>query len=279
MQTNSRQYIKESIKHIVICLFLILTLFPLYVMVIVSFKDNKQFIENPWLPEPISNWHWENWLTAWDRIRPYLENSIAVSYLASTICIALALTASYVFSRYKKIPINKLMYHAITVLLFLPGTAATTITLFVLLIKLGLINTLWALVLVGIASGQAFCIFILKHFIDQIPTELFEAAEIDGASAIRQILYIVIPSCGPIITTLFILQFVANWNNFILPFIVLRDDFLLTLPAGLARLEAEYIKDWGSLMASYAISSIPMIILFAATLKLSRRSIISEFIK
>ncbi|MEM9883697.1 MAG: carbohydrate ABC transporter permease, partial [Planctomycetota bacterium] len=105
-------------------------------------------------------------------------------------------------------------------------------------------------------------IFILKQFIEDIPKELFESAQIDGAGHLRQIFSIVLPMSGPVLAIIAILKFLGHWNNVMLPLIVLRDDDLLTIPVGLLRLEGEYVKQWGEMMAGYAISSIPLVLLF-----------------
>lgn len=169
-------------------------------------------------------------------------------------------------ARYK-FPGRNLVYYGIVASMFLPGTAATLVTIFWLIRNMGLVNNLWALIIVGSAGGQVVGIFILKQFIEDIPKELFESAQIDGAGHIRQIISIVLPMSGPILATVAILNFLGQWNNLMLPLVVLRDEENLTIPIGLLRLEGEYVKQWGQMMAGYAIASIPLIILFIFTMR------------
>ena len=76
----------------------------------------------------------------------------------------------------------------------------------------------------GAAGGQVVCIFILKQFIEEMPGELFESAQLDGAGHLQQIVHLVLPMSGSVLATLAIMQFIANWNSLVLPLVVMRDD-------------------------------------------------------
>ena len=124
-----------------------------------------------------------------------------------------------------------------------------------------------------------FNLFVLRNFIEDLPKDLFEAAEMDGASHFNQILNVVIPMSGPIIGTLAILSFLGKWNEFLLPLIVLRDKELFTLGVGLIYLDGEYVKQWGQIMAAYFIASIPLIIIFLFCMRLFVRGLSAGAIK
>jgi ABC-type glycerol-3-phosphate transport system permease component len=265
----------EIAKHGVILFILMFAFYPLYLMFVISFKDNTQFLLSPlgWtFPLQL-----ENWRVAWDIVGGYIANSTVVSVSATALTLACSLLSAYVFARYT-FPGARALWYALLCLMLLPAVA-NLVPLFFTLRALKLLNTHTALVLVGAAGGQVVCIYLLRNFIEEIPVDLFDAAEVDGAGFLKQIAHVVVPMCGPILGTLAILQFLGNWNNFVLPMIVLRDASMYTIPVGLMMLSGEYDKHWGQLMAGYMISSIPLVIIFVFTMRLFVRGLGSGAVK
>lgn len=269
---------KEALKHALIWFVLFFAFLPFYLMLVISVKSNEQFTSNPFLPDSPGEWHLENWSLGWGTIHNYIANSIVTSAGSVVFCLVMAILTSYVLARYK-FPGRSVIYYAIIATMFLPGTAATLVTLFTLVKNLGGYNSLWTLVVLGAVGGQVACVFILRQFIEEIPKELFESAEIDGAGHVQQIWNIVLPMSGSVLSTLAIMQFIGNWNNLLGPLIFLRDDYKLTIPVGLMRLEGEYVKEWGQLMAGYTIASIPLVILFLFTMRLFVKGLAAGAVK
>lgn len=273
----SGRFRRDWLKHLLIAMLLATELFPLYMMVQVSFKDNAGFIRNPWLPSAPADWHWENWWFALKLIGPYIANTLFVAVTGTVGSLALAVGGAYFFARYR-MPFSGLLWSAFLALMLLPSIA-NIVPLFMLLKSLSLLNTLWAIIVVGIAGGQVFNIFVLRNFIEELPKDLFEAAEMDGASHVQQLLNIVLPLCGPIVGTLGILSFLGMWNDFLLPLIVLRDRDLYTLGVGLVYLDGEYVKQWGQIMAAYSVAAIPLIVLFLFGMRLFVRGLSAGAVK
>lgn len=269
---------REVSKHLIVIGVLCSSLFPLYLMVTISFKDNTQYTQNPFLPDPPNTWKLENWVKGWDTVSNYVANSIVVSFSAVVLCLVMAIMTSYVLARYR-FKGRGFVYYAMIATMFIPGTPATLLTLFTLVKDMGMINKLHILPLIGAVSGQVVCVFILRQFIEDIPKELFESASIDGAGHIQQICNIVLPMSGSVLATLAIMQFIGNWNNLMLPLIMMSDDQLLTIPVGLMRLDGEYVKQWGELMAGFTIGSIPLIVLFLFTMRLFVKGIAAGAVK
>src|SRR5512133_2007781 len=124
--------VREGIKHGIMWFILFFAFFPLYVMLVISFKDNMQFTTNPWFFDSLNSWHWENWTSGWITVRNYIANSVVTSVGAVILCLVMAVLASYVVARYK-FPGKDIFYYGLIASMFLPGSAATLVTLFTLL--------------------------------------------------------------------------------------------------------------------------------------------------
>lgn len=264
-------------KHLFIIGILAFEFLPFYMMIQMSLKNNHIFLENTWLPSNPATWVWSNYARAFHLILPYVANTVVVAVSATVVGLFLALLGAYFFARYK-MPCSGILWSAFMILMLLPGVA-NIVPLFNLLKSLGLLNTLWALIVTGIAGSQVFGIYILRNFIEEIPRDLFEAAEMDGASHLQQLWNIVIPMSGPIIGTLAIIKFLGSWNDFLMPLLVLRDPHLFTIGVGLIYLDGEYVKEWGLIMASFFVASLPLIILFLFMMKLFIRGLAAGAIK
>jgi ABC-type glycerol-3-phosphate transport system permease component len=269
MSKATRTPIANGLKHGYLWLMLLLVFLPFYVMLVVSFKDNTQFYNSPWVPTfPL---HVSNWLSAWNEVGVNIANSVFLAVTQTIITLAVAVLAAYVFGRYK-VPLGDFFWFSLIILMLMPGVA-NLIPLFNLMKELHLLNSLLGLAVVGAAGGQIICLYVLRNFIEDMPKEFFECARIDGASHFQQIVHVVIPQTGGIISTLAILQFVGAWNNFILPLITIRDPEILPLAVGLYRFQGAYVKEWGPLMGAYFISAVPLVVLFAFTMRFFIRGI------
>jgi ABC-type glycerol-3-phosphate transport system permease component len=258
------EWFLRAFKHGAIWAVLACAFLPVYLMLVVSLKTNRQFYEAPGqLTEPF---HWHNWLNAWSLISPSVANSIFISTLGTALTLFFALSGAYFFARLR-MPLSGFFWNALLVLLMMPSVA-NLVPLFRLLADLNLLNTLAALIIVGTSAGQIFAIFVLRNFVAEIPQDLFEAAEIDGANHFQQMRMVVLPLCGPILGTVGVMHFISEWNEFVLPLIVIRDSASLPVMVQLQRLAGEYVKFFGPLMAGYAIASIPVIVLFTFSMRL-----------
>jgi multiple sugar transport system permease protein len=143
---------KDWPKHLVIWSVLAIDLLPFYMMVQISFKDNTTFNLNPWFPTNPLTWVWSNWTYGIELIGPYIANTVFVAVTTTTCTLFLAIMAAYFFARYK-MPFGSVLWSAFIVLMLMPGVA-NIVPLFSLLKDLNLLNTLWALIIVGVAGGQ-----------------------------------------------------------------------------------------------------------------------------
>ena len=266
----------EVVKHAFILLVLASAFFPLYLMINISLKTNKQFYSNQWTPETPTHIQ-ENYSEGWKTIGDSIPNTIFIAVMSTAARLIVAILAAYVFARFK-FPLKNLFWSSLMILMLMPGVA-NLVPLFTLLRSMNLLNTYTAVILTGVAGGQVFNIFILRNYIEDTPESLFEAAEIDGAGHLRRIWEIVIPMNGSIIATLACLSFVGAWNNFLMPLILLRDPAKLPTAVALFRLEGAYVRIWGPTMAAYAIAAVPLIILFVFTMRYFLRGVGAGSIK
>ena len=272
---KAQSFVNELMKHGFILFILALSLFPLYVMITISGKTNAQFSGNPW--SFMWPFHFENFTAAWGSVSNYIFNTIFICITSIIMTFFLSLNAAFFFARYK-MPGGKILWYFFLLLMLMPD-AANLITLFKIVKDFNLLNSFIAVILVNVACGQTIQIYILKNFIEDIPQDLFDAAEVDGATMFQQVYNIVLPMSGSILSTLGILQFMGIWNDYILPLILLRDDNMLPLAVGLVRMDSEYVKNWGSLMAGYTLASIPMILIFIFTMRLFVKGLAAGAVK
>lgn len=267
--------LNELGKHLFILLILSFALFPLYVMLVISGKDGAQFVAAPFsLTTPF---HWANYATAWNMVSDYIFNTVFVCVSSIALTFLVSLNAAFFFARYR-MPGHRFLWYFFLILMLMPGIA-NLVPLFNLLKTFNLLNSFWALILVYVTGGQIIQIYILRNFIEDIPGDLFDAAEVDGASPLQQVYRIVLPMSGSILSTLAILQFISMWNNYILPLVVMRDDHMLTLAVGLVRMDSEYVKDWGALMSGFTLASIPLVLIFLFTMRLFVKGLSAGAIK
>jgi ABC-type glycerol-3-phosphate transport system permease component len=272
---KKRNLSHELAKHGLVLFVLLFAFLPLYVMLVISVKDNTQFIHSPLMPTV--PFHWENWAKGWTLCGRYIANSIFVATLSVIATLVTALLSAYVFARYR-FPGKTLLWYLLLALLFMPGVM-NIVPLFLILKKLNMLNSLWGLSALYAVGGQVFCIFVLRNFIEEIPNDLFEAAMIDGASPLQQIKNIVVPMSGSILATLSILRFLGAWNNFIQPMIFISDEYKQLIPVGLMRLDGEYVKQWGEMMAGYSIAAIPLVLIFLFTMRLFVKGLTAGAVK
>lgn len=251
--------------HLILIILGIFTFYPIVFIAITSFKDNAQFVHSFWgMMWPL---HFSNYTDAWSRIARYLLNSAIVSTCSAVGVLAIASISAFVFARFN-FPGKEFLFLCILCLLMMPGIL-TLIPTFLLVKRLGLLNTYWALILPYISGGQIFAIFILRSFFASIPEELFESARIDGASTMQSFIHIAIPLSKPILVTIAIMNLLGTWNDYVWPLVTIPDGRLWTITVGIVSFSSQYggLEMWGPMFAGYMIASIPLVGLFFFTMR------------
>jgi multiple sugar transport system permease protein len=190
----------------------------------------------------------------------YMLNSAAIATLATLISLVFNTMAGYAFAKLRFAGRDRI-FRGLLGALVIPSQVAM-IPLFALVKELGLISTYGGVIVPSIAT--VFGIFLVRQYALSLPDELLEAARIDGASEGRIFWSLVVPLLRPILITLAILTFLATWNDFMWPLIVLTDQKLHTLPVALAGLSREHVQDNELMMAGAVITVVPVLALFLA---------------
>jgi len=188
----------------------------------------------------------------------YYKNTIIVTVISLIVVIFTDALAAYGFAKFN--------FRGKTVLFWLMiGTMmlpvyATLIPSFWLFSKLKMINTYQALILPGVVD--AYGIFLLKQYMETIPSEILDSAKVDGAGAFRRFWQIVIPLSRPALGTLVVFRFIGVWNDYLWPLVIIRKPGMYTLSIGIANMQLRQgMVVWGSQMAASVLATIPVIIL------------------
>lgn len=244
----------------------VLVLYPVMVVLKKAFEPGRNFaLSASPVPEHFSLTHFENLVTASNSAGDllflrYAMNSAIVASATTLVGLALACTAAYALSRFRFAG-RRLGLGAFLAVQMFPGTLLL-MPLYVILHKLGLLNTLLGLVLVYSTTAIPFCVWTLKGYFDSLPKELEEAARLDGATTFQIFWKIMLPLAKPGLAVTALFSFMTAWNEFILASTFLTDDSAYTLPVLLKSSVGQYSADWGLFAAGAILTSLPVMALF-----------------
>lgn len=235
----------------------LMTIFPLLWMLSISFKSPTEVFQPNLLPKAPN---WDNFvyvLTEVPFLR-YLGNSLFVSAVVTVVALFFHTMAGYALARLR-FPGRETIFIAIfsTFLVSLP---VIIVPLFIMVRSMGLLNSYAGIIIPSIFN--AFGIFLLRQYYLTLPRELEEAALIDGAGYWRIYWSVILPLSRPIIASLAILFFLANWNAFLWPLTVAGDDKLWVVQVGISNFRSQYSASWNYIMAASTIVALPMLVLF-----------------
>jgi arabinogalactan oligomer / maltooligosaccharide transport system permease protein len=191
-----------------------------------------------------------------------LFNSIVVAGAVTAVGVALACSAAYALSRFR-FPGRQTSLRAFFLSQMFPGVV-TSIPLYVLLDRLGLLNRMAGLVLVYATTAIPFCVFMLKGYFDTLPRELEEAVLLDGGTRFDAFWRVALPLARPALAVTALFCFLTAWNEFILAFTFMTDPRSWTLPVALQRYVGDYSTEWGHFAAGAILVSLPVMALFFA---------------
>lgn len=251
------------IKYFILLCLAILFIIPIMFIAFTSLKSNAELLSNPFYawPEEIQ---WSNYYRAWTegRLGMYLKNTAIIAFIKVPLGILIEALAAYALTR-MVFKWNNHVFTFILVGLMVPFQA-TLVPLNILLNKLNLVNTYPGIMLVYVGFGIPFGILVLRGFFRTIPKELDESALIDGCGDLGKFVRIILPLSMPAIATLFIFDFAATWNEFLLAQIFITKDSMRPITTGLLAFSTEFNVDYTLLNAGVLISIVPILAVYLA---------------
>ncbi|MBN8881011.1 carbohydrate ABC transporter membrane protein 2 (CUT1 family) [Salana multivorans] len=258
---RARRIIGRTILYVVLGIASVAIMLPFVWMIIASLKTNNQVFAVPiqWVPDPVV---WSNYLDIWTKanMSTWLRNTLVLAVSVTFLQVLTGSFAAYGFAK-TRFPGRDVLFLAYIGTIAVPWQAYM-IPQFIIMSKLGLNNTLWAIL--ALQAFGAFGVFLMKQYYESIPDELSEAARIDGLSEYGIWRRIVLPLSGPAIATLVLLTFVNTWNDYLGPLIYLRDPDIWTIQIGLKSLVSQYNAEYALIMTGSVLSVLPIAIIFLA---------------
>jgi multiple sugar transport system permease protein len=260
VRSRSSRLLGELASQIVLIGVGITFMLPFVWMVSSSFKSDAEIFKLPvtLLPEQINVANYRGAIQAIDFFR-YLGNTLNYSLWGTLGALLSNIFIAYGFARVRW-PGRDLVFVIVIATMMLPFQVRM-IPLYVMFARFGWLNTLLPLI-VPIFFGNAFYIFLLRQFMLTLPTELDDAARIDGCNELGIFRRIVLPLSKPAIITVAIFELLHTWNDFIGPLVYLRDPDAYTLSIGLRLYFTQHGAEWGLLMAAATMFTLPMVVVF-----------------
>lgn len=252
----------KVVRAVGLAVWLIITLFPLYWILLTSFKPSSQIAEYPvrYWPREFSL---SNYISLFDKSQfgSYLLNSLVVSASAALVATTIALLSAYILSRFHFRGKGAVMI-AFLVTQMIPAFIALG-PLYQMFTNLGLVDSRFGLVLIYIAMTIPFSAIMLRGFFDNVPDSLEEAAMVDGATRFGALWRVLVPVMTPGIIATFIFNFVNCWNELFLAVTLINTDDRKTIPTALNGFISSFNIEWGPMSAAAVLTILPTMVLFA----------------
>ena len=253
------QLLGKVLLYIVLIAVALFTLIPFVWMISSSLKLDREVFAYPmkWIPE---TFRWENYLLIWQKV-PMLTYFKNTAFIAIVVTFLQTLTSSFAAYAFAKLNFKgrDVLFLAYIATIAVPWQAYM-LPQFIMMRSMGLYDTLWAMVV--LQAFSAFGVFLMRQFYQGVPTELCEAARIDGLSEYGIWARIMLPLSKAAIATLVIFTFVNTWNDYMGPMIYLTRDVNKTIQVGLRRFIQENSSDYHLIMAASLVSLLPVSVVF-----------------
>ncbi len=266
VRSKRKTAVRVAASYAVLLVFCCIALFPISQIVTISLRPEDKLLSRSLeiIPENATLANYVG-LFADRPFLVWLGNSTFVAVVVTLSGVVLASTTGYAFSRFNFIG-KKFGLLSLLVTQMFPATMLL-LPMYIMLVKLHLVNTYLGIVVMYSATALPFCIWQMKGYYDTIPTSLEEAGRIDGCNQFQTFYRIILPLASPALVITALFSFMASWTEYVVAAQILQDTEMWTLPLGLKSFESNMGTEWGLYGAASVIVTIPVVILF---LSLSR---------
>ncbi len=255
--------IKKSLPHVILMIYVVIILFPFVFVLFSSLKaDNVEISQAPFaFPKKL---YFQNYADAWvqAKIGTYFFNSAYLATSAAVVGVLFAAATAFALTRMKFRVASKVIYQAVLIGMLIPGNVLF-IAQYMLMMDLDILNTHWSLFLPYVAGALPFSVLLISAFMRSIPGELEEAAIVDGLSSFGLFWRIVLPLTIPALVTVFIINFLGNWNEYLLANFFISKDSLRTLPTGMVGFRDAYQTNYALISTGIVFSVVPVLVLYS----------------
>ena len=254
-----RRFLTEVANHAILIAVSVMFLIPVVFITMTALMTTQQARTATVIPHPFQ---WSNFADVFDRI-PFLRytfNTATIATLATLGVVVSCIPVAYALSRMKWRG-RDATFVVVLATLMLP-VQVTIVPLYILFVRFGWIGTMRPLI-VPLFFGDAFTIFLLRQFFLTIPTELSDAARVDGASEFQIMTRVIVPLAKPAIAAVALFQFLYSWNDFFAPLLYLiQNQKAWTLSIALSEFKGQFHVEWNMIMAASLLFILPVIVLF-----------------
>ena len=268
---------RTAVTYLLLSLFLLLALFPLFIILVAAFKTDAEIAQGAFtLPE---SWRLDNFVRAWEQANfgTYFRSSVIVAVPVVVVSVILSTLTGYAFGT-MRFAGSRWLFVLFLIGLMVPFEAVV-IPLYYRMRAVRLTDTYWALILPQIGLSVSFGTFWMRGFFKNAPGELIDAALIDGCNTFSALWRVLLPLARPAILTLIVLLFMWTWNEFLLALVMVSQENLRTLPVGLAFFQGQHTSQVPLLAAGSLIVSGPILLVYVVFQRYFIRGITSGAVR
>lgn len=260
---RTRNHAGRSIAaHAILITYTLIALFPVFVIVINSFKSRRAIFAEPLMPPMPGNWDLVGYTTVLEQgdFFQYFLNSMTVTVASLFFVLLFGAMAAFALSEYR-FRGNLLMGLYLALGIMIPIRLGT-VAILELMVSAGLVNTLTALILVYTAQGLPLAVFILSEFMRSVSDDLKNAGRIDGLSEYRIFFTLVLPLVRPAMATVAVFTMIPIWNDLWFPLILAPSEATKTITLGSQVFIGQFVTNWNAVLAALSLAIVPVLVLY-----------------